>query len=232
MCLLALRDPVCEVTGFERPNLFFDVLEPPDKMRKLCELVAQRLGKSGIVYCATRKTCEQVCEGLRCAGFGTVCYHAGLSGDERRKSQDDFVYDHAQVIVATNAFGMGIDKSNVSFVIHYNMPKSIEAYYQEAGRDGKSADCILLYSPQDVIIARFLIEHSGSDEIDGETQAEVKRKTWSASALWKGTATRPAALGCIFFATSERRRTGARAALAETAKLLCARRKTLRARLK
>lgn len=162
--LLELREPYRVVTGFDRPNLFFDVRREKGKLDWLRDYLDGRRDKSGIVYCATRKAVEQVCAALTGAGFAATRYHAGLADAERRANQEDFAYDRATVMVATNAFGMGIDKSNVSFVIHYNMPKNIESYYQEAGRagrDGADADCILLYSPGDERTARFLIENSG-----------------------------------------------------------------------
>ena len=125
--ILQLQDPVTVVTGCDRPTLRFAVLRPQDKRRALLELLEERRDKSGIVYCATRKGVEQICELLQSSGFAASRYHAGLSPDERRQNQEDFICDRCTVMVATNAFGMGIDKSNVSYVIHCNMPKSVEA---------------------------------------------------------------------------------------------------------
>jgi len=165
--LLQLRDPLCVTTGFDRPNLYFAVVQTKKKDEWLADYLSRHAGQSGIIYCSTRKTVEQVCGSLLEKSISVTRYHAGLSDAERRQNQEDFVFDRAQLMVATNAFGMGIDKSNVSFVIHYNMPKNLESYYQEAGRagrDGEKAECILLYTPGDVRTARFLLQNSQGNE--------------------------------------------------------------------
>ena len=175
---LSLRDPVRVVTGFDRPNLFFDVRRPKNKLTSLMAMLSERRGKSGIVYCATRAGVERVCQSLLDFGISATRYHAGLSEEERRQNQDDFRFDRRPVMVATNAFGMGIDKSNVSFVIHYNMPKNLESYYQEAGRagrDGEPADCILLYGAGDVVTAKMLIESSTGSQ-DDESREVLQRR--------------------------------------------------------
>ncbi len=175
---LGLANPLCNITGFDRPNLYFEVLHPNSKLAKTLELVQARAGKAGIVYCATRAGVERVCEFLCDRGIAATRYHAGLSEEERRENQDDFRFDRKSVMVATNAFGMGIDKSNVSFVIHYNMPKSLEAYYQEAGRagrDGSPGECILLYAPGDVQTAKFLIENGGNEDLPADVLSQVRQ---------------------------------------------------------
>ena len=178
--LLGLRDAACTVTGFDRPNLRFAVerREPKQKLARLDAFIDERRAESGIVYCAKRATVEEVCDHLRERGVAATRYHAGLSAEERERNQRAFVNDTAPVMVATNAFGMGIDKSNVSYVVHYNMPGSVEAYYQEAGRagrDGSPAECLLLWCDGDIATGRFFIEQESTHEGLTAEEAEVVR---------------------------------------------------------
>lgn len=172
--LLSLCNPYLVATGFDRPNLYFEVRREGDRDAALLRFLGEHRGQSGIVYCGTRKGVEEVAGMLTENGIDAVGYHAGMGDEERRNAQEDFVSDRVPVIVATNAFGMGIDKSNVSFVVHYNMPKDLESYYQEAGRagrDGEDAVCCLLYQPADVHLNTFLIEHAQENsQLDAETQ--------------------------------------------------------------
>ena len=175
--LLRLRKPLEQVSGYDRPNLFFCVERPFDRDARLIQLLREREGRSGIVYCMTRKKVEELTERLRGLGFPVTRYHAGLTPEERQLNQEDFLFDRKPVMIATNAFGMGINKSNVSFVIHAQMPKSPEAYYQEAGRagrDGEPADCILLYAPSDIYLNEWMISHNDlNPSLTDEQQAAV-----------------------------------------------------------
>lgn len=178
--ILMLQDPAVVSTGYDRPNLYLSVQSPKDKYATMKNFVERHPGQCGIIYCLTRKMVEEVCGKLNKEGFSATRYHAGLSDAERRTNQDDFIYDKSLIMVATNAFGMGIDKSNVRYVIHYNMPKNLESYYQEVGRcsrDGEPGECLLLYGGQDVITNQMFIEsNQDNQELDPITRRLVEER--------------------------------------------------------
>lgn len=175
-CILKLKNPDIVVTGFDRENLYYSVEHISGKSKDtfVMDYIERHPNESGIIYCATRKNVDALYENLFKSGISVTSYHAGISNEMRKKNQDDFIYDRVNIMVATNAFGMGIDKSNVRFVIHYNMPQSMENYYQEAGRagrDGGNSQCILLFAAQDVMINKFLLdkkEFEGTNDTDTE----------------------------------------------------------------
>lgn len=180
-CILRLDCPDVTVTGFDRENLYYSVEHLAGKKKDdfVIDYVEKHPNESGIIYCSTRKNVNDLQMKLFKRGVPVTGYHAGLDNSIRKKSQDDFIYDRAPVVVATNAFGMGIDKSNVRYVIHYNMPQSMENYYQEAGRagrDGENSQCILLFSAQDVIIARFLLEQKEFEDVDAGDIELIKQR--------------------------------------------------------
>ena len=175
--ILQLQNPVMLTTGFDRKNLYFAVETPKDRYAAIRAYLEAHPGQGGIIYCLTRRNVEEICEKLIRDGFSVTRYHAGLSDAERQKNQDDFIYDRVPVMVATNAFGMGIDRSDVRFVLHCGMPKNLEAYYQEAGRagrDGEPAECILYYSGRDVVTNQLFIERNqDNQELDDYTRQVV-----------------------------------------------------------
>ena len=182
---LGLNNPVTMVTGFDRPNLFFRVVTRKGGSQKdnsIINYVKKHEDESGIIYCATKKNVDKLYTLLNEQGISAGRYHAGLSNDERKQNQEDFTYDRIRVMVATNAFGMGIDKSNVRYVLHYNMPQSLEYYYQEAGRagrDGEEAECVLFFSKQDIMINKFLLQNkatAGDVASDMQKTANDQRK--------------------------------------------------------
>jgi len=178
--ILMLREPTVVATGYDRPNLYLGVQSPKDRYGALKNYIDCHPDHCGIIYCLTRKLVEEVWDRLRSDGISVTRYHAGLSDQERKGNQEDFIHDRKQIMVATNAFGMGIDKSDVRFVIHYNMPKNLESYYQEVGRcsrDGEVGECILFYSGQDVITNQFFINNNqDNQELDAITRDMVMKR--------------------------------------------------------
>ena len=180
-CILKLKSPKLVVTGFDRKNLYYSVehLSGKKKDAYIAAYIKAHMDESGIIYCATRKNVDKLYDEFSSLGISVTKYHAGLDNETRKQNQDDFIYDRVQVVIATNAFGMGIDKSNVRYVIHYNMPQSMENYYQEAGRagrDGGESQCILLFSAQDVIIDKFLLDSKEFEGVEDEDRSVIRER--------------------------------------------------------
>jgi ATP-dependent DNA helicase RecQ len=180
-CILKLKSPKLVVTGFDRKNLYYSIehLSGKKKDAYIAAYIKEHMDESGIIYCATRKNVDRLYDEFSSLGISVTKYHAGLDNETRKQNQDDFIYDRVQVVIATNAFGMGIDKSNVRYVIHYNMPQSMENYYQEAGRagrDGGESQCILLFSAQDVIIDKFLLDSKEFEGVEDEDRSVIRER--------------------------------------------------------
>jgi len=200
-CILKLKHPAVVVTGFDRENLYYRVehISGKNKDKFVLDYINRHPNESGIIYCSTRKNVDSVCEKLSRQGVSATSYHAGMDNTVRKNNQDNFIYDKKQIIVATNAFGMGIDKSNVRFVLHYNMPQSMENYYQEAGRagrDGENSQCILLFSAQDVMINKFLLEQKSFEGVDASDIEVIKQRDFQRLQAMEGYCKTTSCLRC------------------------------------